>query len=87
MKDNSLRNKFTPAAIRALFVIVLGSTGSAGGAEWGRDRLPLEERGIEGDVEPEARAELLVVGAHRHLVRVAALEARDRELLAAGQTE
>ena len=38
-------------------------------------------------VEPDAGAELLVVGAHRHLARLAVLDADDRELLAAGQAE
>src|SRR5262249_33658863 len=42
---------------------------------------------LAGRVEPETRAELLVVGAHRHLVGLAALEASDRELLASGQPE
>src|SRR6266702_4330268 len=44
--------------------------------------LPLAWR-----VEPETRAELLAVGAHGHLVGLAALEPGDRELLAAGQAE
>ena len=38
-------------------------------------------------VEADARAELLVVGAHRHLARLAVLDAGDRELLAAGEAE
>ena len=38
-------------------------------------------------VETDARAELLVVGAHRHLARLAVLDAVDRERLAAGQAE
>src|SRR5262249_40067246 len=38
-------------------------------------------------VEPKARAELLAVGAHGHLVGFPALEAEDPELLAAGQPQ
>src|SRR5581483_4647157 len=40
-------------------------------------------RGVEAD----AGAELLAVGAHRHLARLGVLDAEDRELLAAGQAE
>ena len=38
-------------------------------------------------VEAHDRAELRVVGAHRDLVRLAVLEADDREVLAPGQPE
>src|SRR4029453_7995598 len=38
-------------------------------------------------VEPEDRAELTVVGAHGHLPRLAVVEPRDGERLAAGQAE
>jgi hypothetical protein len=38
-------------------------------------------------VEPDARAELLTVGAHRHLARLGVLDALDRELLAPGEPE
>ena len=38
-------------------------------------------------VEADARRERRVVGAHGHLVRLAVLDAPDRELLAAGQAE
>src|SRR4030095_15731727 len=37
--------------------------------------------------QPHSRTELLFVRAHSHLVRLAVLEAGDRELLAAGQAE
>ena len=38
-------------------------------------------------VEPDAGAELVAVRAHRHLARLAVLDAGDRELLAAGEPE
>ena len=44
--------------------------------------LPLARR-----VEADARPELLVVGAHRHLARLAVLDARRSRTLAAGQPE
>src|SRR5207244_4548730 len=37
--------------------------------------------------EPHDSAELLVVGAHRHLARLGVLDPRDRELLAPGEAE
>src|SRR6266511_4588485 len=38
-------------------------------------------------VEPQTRPELLLVRAHRHLTDLCVLEARDRELLPAGEAE
>src|SRR5579872_774076 len=51
------------------------------------DAAVLEVLALARRVEADAGAELFVVGAHRHLVGVPVVDARDRELLAAGEAE